>query len=121
MEITKYGIRMKAWLPVTLDSMLVIDRSKLTIEEVLPGQYFIAKPPGAYGPLWKRLYHAYLVLTKRGMVVQFTRDHMSMAGQQMADAGNIAPRPAQKTSPGIRRSQPCEEPISRSESSSDPQ
>lgn len=85
MEITNYGARMKAHLPVTLDSMLLIDRSKLKVEEVLPGKWFIAKPAGAYGPLWKRLYHAYLVLTKRGMVVQFSRDHMCMAGEQVCN------------------------------------
>lgn len=84
MEITNYGARMKPHLPVTLDSLLLIDRSRLKIEEVLPDQWFIAKPTGAYGPLWKRLYHAYLVLTKRGMVVQFTRDHMAMAGAKVS-------------------------------------
>lgn len=79
MEITKFGTRLKPSLPVTIDSLKVSQGHAL--EEVFPGSWFIAKPKGALGPLWKRLYHAWLVLTNRAIAIQFTRDHAEMAGQ----------------------------------------
>ena len=80
MEVTKFGFRMKRHLPITIDSVkLAHTRSEM--EEVAPGSWFIAKPKGPYGPLWLRLYHAWLILTNRAIAVQFGQDHYRMAGR----------------------------------------
>lgn len=84
MERTKFGARMKPSLPVTIDSLLAADRDGMKNEEVLPGRWYIAKPRGAHGPLWKRAYHAWLVLTNRAMAVQFTSDHVALVNNPEA-------------------------------------
>ena len=80
MEITKFGMRLKRSLPVTIDSLMGVERRSLENDEIASGQFCIARPAGAYGSLWRRSYHAWLVLTNRAMATQFTRDHFEMAG-----------------------------------------
>lgn len=76
---TPYGYKKKPHLPVTLDSVRVADR-RVELEELTEGGWYIAKPKEPHGPLWRRVLHAWLVLTNRAMAVQFSRDHLEMAG-----------------------------------------
>lgn len=80
MRVTKYGARLKPWLPLTLDSVKAAAYTGGR-EELHPGVWFITKPSGAYGPLWLRLYHAWLIISNRAMAIQFSRDHFTLAGQ----------------------------------------
>lgn len=83
---TNYGARCKRTLPITYDSIKAAD-TRLNQDELLPGKFFTAKPAGSYGPIWMRLYHGWLVLTGKAFAVQFTEDHLRMAGIEVTKHG----------------------------------
>lgn len=85
MDITKYGMRLKSHLPITIDS-IAVNKRRMDTEELFPGYYYITRPIKAYGPLWIRVYHAWLVLTNRAMAIQFSKDHFGMAPEEAARA-----------------------------------
>lgn len=80
-SVTRYGATLKKGLPITIDSICATARSNgAEFEEVLAESYFIARPEGGFGSIFGRLHHAWLVLTSKAFAVQFTRDHLEMAG-----------------------------------------
>lgn len=79
---TKFGARLTKNLPITYDSIKSAETVNL-LEELRQGECYVSKPTGSFGPLWLRIYHAWLVVTSRAMAVQFTEDHFRMADIEM--------------------------------------
>lgn len=83
---TKCGARLTQNLPISYDSIKSVESGRL-LEELRQGEFYVAKPTGSFGPLWLRIYHAWLVITSRAIAVQFTADHFRMAGVEMKEHG----------------------------------
>lgn len=74
--ITLFGATYDKRLPPLLDSISHCNKDVLV---EINGAWFAAKPYGVVGGIYKRIYHAWLVLTGNAVAVQFAEDHFRMA------------------------------------------